>query len=96
VPVKTVKNKVLTARRVPVRIIEKGMASDRVVIDAVVSKVADYIPLYRQSAILDVAFDPLRGLAQRLRVGLQKMGAPIDTAHDTIFPNVQPMWWSNW
>jgi transposase len=38
---------------VPVRIIEKGLASDRVVIDTVVSKYADYVPLYRQSAILE-------------------------------------------
>ena len=38
---------------VPARIIEKGLASDRVVIDTVVSKYADYVPLYRQSAILE-------------------------------------------
>src|ERR1700704_302623 len=38
---------------VPVRIIEKGLASDRVVIDTVVSKYADHLPLYRQSAILE-------------------------------------------
>jgi transposase len=38
---------------VPVRIIEKGLASDRVVIDTVVSKYADHVPLYRQSAILE-------------------------------------------
>jgi transposase len=37
----------------PVRIIEKGLASDRVVIDTVVSKYADHIPLYRQSVILE-------------------------------------------
>jgi transposase len=37
----------------PARIIDKGLASDRVVIDTVVSKYADYIPLYRQSAILE-------------------------------------------
>ena len=37
----------------PVRIIEKGLASDRVVIDTIVSKYADYVPLYRQSAILE-------------------------------------------
>jgi transposase len=37
----------------PVRIIEKGLASDRVVINTVVSKYADYVPLYRQSAILE-------------------------------------------
>jgi len=36
----------------PTRIIDKGLASDRVVIDTVVSKYADRVPLYRQSAIL--------------------------------------------
>jgi transposase len=36
----------------PVRIIEKGLASDRVIIDTMVSKYADYVPIYRQSAIL--------------------------------------------
>ncbi|MFL6450889.1 MAG: IS66 family transposase, partial [Bryobacteraceae bacterium] len=35
------------------RIIDKGLASDRVVIDAVVAKYSDYLPLYRQSAILE-------------------------------------------
>jgi transposase len=37
----------------PARIIEKGLASDRVVIDTVVSKYADHLPLYRQSVILE-------------------------------------------
>jgi transposase len=37
----------------PARIIDKGLASDRVVIDTVVSKYADYVPLYRQSVILE-------------------------------------------
>jgi transposase len=37
----------------PPRIIEKGLASDRVVIDTVVSKYADHCPLYRQSVILE-------------------------------------------
>ena len=37
----------------PARIIEKGLASDRVVIDAVVGKYADHLPLYRQSVILE-------------------------------------------
>ena len=37
----------------PVRIIEKGVASDRVVIDTVLSKYADHVPLYRQSVILE-------------------------------------------
>jgi hypothetical protein len=37
----------------PPRIIEKSLVSDRVVIDAVVSKYADHCPLYRQSAMLE-------------------------------------------
>ncbi|MGA9206537.1 MAG: IS66 family transposase [Terriglobales bacterium] len=37
---------------VPVRIIEKGLVSDRVVIDTVVNKYCDHLPLYRQSVIL--------------------------------------------
>ncbi len=36
----------------PARIIEKGLVSDRVVIDTVVAKYSDHLPLYRQSAIL--------------------------------------------
>jgi transposase len=35
------------------RIIEKSLVSDRVVIDTVVSKYSDHLPLYRQSAILE-------------------------------------------
>jgi transposase len=37
----------------PARIIDKSLVSDRVVIDAVVAKYADHLPLYRQSAILE-------------------------------------------
>jgi transposase len=37
----------------PARIVEKGLASDRVVIDSVVSKYMDHLPLYRQSVILE-------------------------------------------
>jgi transposase len=36
----------------PARIIDKSLVSDRVVIDALVSKYCDHLPLYRQSAIL--------------------------------------------
>jgi transposase len=36
---------------VPAPIIDKGLASDRVVIDAVVSKYCDHLPLYRQSGM---------------------------------------------
>ena len=35
------------------KIIDKGLVSDRVVIDIVVSKYCDHLPLYRQSAILE-------------------------------------------
>ena len=37
----------------PPRIIEKCLASDRIVIDTVVSKYCDHQPLYRQSAMLE-------------------------------------------
>lgn len=36
----------------PSRIVEKGLASDRVVIHTVVSKYCDHLPLYRQAAML--------------------------------------------
>jgi transposase len=34
------------------RIVEKGLASDRVVVETVVAKYSDHLPLYRQAAIL--------------------------------------------
>jgi transposase len=37
----------------PPRIIEKGLASDRVVIDTVVNKYCAHLPLFRQSAMLE-------------------------------------------
>jgi len=37
----------------PARIIDKGLVSDRVVIDTIVSKYCDHLPLYRQSAVLE-------------------------------------------
>jgi transposase len=42
----------VVAARAPERIIEKSLVSDRVVIDTVVAKYSDHLPLYRQSAIL--------------------------------------------
>jgi len=35
------------------RIVDKGLASDRVVIDTVVAKYCDHLPLYRQAAMLE-------------------------------------------
>ena len=35
------------------RIVEKGLASDRIVVETVVAKYADHLPLYRQAVILE-------------------------------------------
>ncbi|HEY6273519.1 MAG TPA: IS66 family transposase [Terriglobales bacterium] len=35
------------------RIVEKGLASDRVVVETVIAKYSDHLPLYRQAAILE-------------------------------------------
>ena len=43
----------VAAAPLPERIVEKGLVSDRVVIDTLVSKYCDHLPLYRQSAILE-------------------------------------------
>jgi len=43
----------VAAAPAPERIVEKGLVSDRVVIDTVVAKYSDHLPLYRQSAILE-------------------------------------------
>jgi transposase len=67
----------------PVRIIEKGLASDRVVIDTVVSKYADYVPIYRQSAILeretgiDLSRATLNGWVMRVGELLQPITAAM-------------------
>lgn len=37
----------------PAKIIDKGLVSDRVVIDTAISKYSDHLPLYRQSAMLE-------------------------------------------
>jgi transposase len=42
----------VAAAPAPERIIDKGLVSDRVVIDTVISKYSDHLPLYRQSVIL--------------------------------------------
>jgi len=43
----------VTVAPAPARIIEKGLVSDRVVIDTVISKYSDHLPLYRQSVMLE-------------------------------------------
>lgn len=41
------------AAAAPARIVEKSLVSDRVILDTVVAKYSDHLPLYRQSAILE-------------------------------------------
>ncbi len=43
----------VAAAPVPAKIIDKGLVSDREVIDTVISKYSDHLPLYRQSAMLE-------------------------------------------
>ena len=43
----------VAAAPVPAKIIDKSLVSDRVVIDTVISKYSDHLPLYRQSAMLE-------------------------------------------
>jgi transposase len=43
----------VVAAPAPARIIDKSLVSDRVVIDTVVAKYCDHLPLYRQSVILE-------------------------------------------
>jgi len=43
----------VSAAPLPGRIIEKGLVSDRVVIDTIINKYSDHLPLYRQSVILE-------------------------------------------
>ena len=42
----------VTSAPIPARIIEKGSASDRIVVQTIVGKYCDHLPLYRQEAIL--------------------------------------------
>jgi transposase len=43
----------VVAAALPARIIDKSLASDRVIIDTVVAKYCDHLPLYRQSAMVE-------------------------------------------
>jgi transposase len=43
----------VAAAPVPARIVEKGLVSDQVVINTVIAKYSDHLPLYRQSVILE-------------------------------------------
>ncbi|HTX13784.1 MAG TPA: IS66 family transposase [Candidatus Baltobacteraceae bacterium] len=46
-------NPTVTAAPLAPRIVDKGLASDRVVVDTVVAKYCDHLPLYRQAVMLE-------------------------------------------
>ena len=63
----------VTTAPTPARIIDKSLVSDRVVVDTLVAKYADHLPLYRQSAMLareaDVAISRATMTGWVMRVG---------------------------
>jgi transposase len=71
------------AAPLPARIIDKSLVSDRVVIDTVVAKYSDYLPLYRQSAILqreagiEISRETLDGWIMRVGELLTPLAAAI-------------------
>jgi len=67
------------AAPLPVRIIEKSLVSDQVVIDTIVAKYCDSLPLYRQSAILkrDTGIDISRSTMDGWVMGVGELLLPI-------------------
>jgi transposase len=69
----------VTAAPLPERIVEKGLASDRVVIQTVVAKYSDHLPLYRQAVMLaretglEIGRATLDSWVMRVGEGLQPM-----------------------
>jgi transposase len=83
------------------RIVEKGLASDRVIIETVVAKYCDHLPLYRQEAMLEreagveISRATLDGWVMRVGELLQPLAeamradllrAPYIQADETIVP----------
>jgi transposase len=59
----------------PVRIIDKSLVSDRIIIDTIVGKYADHNPLYRQSVISH----PTHGPLDTLPLTLKSARLPVST-----------------
>jgi transposase len=59
----------------PARIIDKGLASDRVVIDTVMSKYADHVPIYAAPGIMQSNF---RSASRRETLGKHSKGVRRD------------------
>ena len=78
----------VVAAPLPPRIIEKSLASDRVVIDAIISKYGNHLPLHRQSAILerDVGLRISRATLDGWALKVGELLIPIAAAmrHDLI------------
>ena len=73
----------VVAAPLPERIIEKGLVSDRIVIDTVVGKYGDHLPLYRQSVIL------LRDAG--VEIGRATLCGWVMTVGDMLMPVVNAM-----
>jgi transposase len=65
------------------RIVEKGLASDRVVVETVVSKYCDHLPLYRQAAILE--------REARLEIGRATLDGWVMRVGELLIPVTQAM-----
>ena len=72
----------VAAAPVPPRILDKSLASDQVVIDTVVAKYSDHLPLYRQSAILarDTGIEISRATLDGWVMRVGELLIPIATA----------------
>lgn len=73
----------ITAAPLPARIIDKSLVSDRIIIDTIVSKYSDHVPLYRQSVILERD----TGVA----IGRATMDGWVMRVGDLLAPIVQAM-----
>ena len=73
----------VSAAPLPERIVEKSLVSNRVVIDTIVNKYSDHLPLYRQSAIL------LRDTG--VSIGRATMDGWVMRVGETLIPVVAAM-----
>jgi len=75
-----------TVKTAPVedRVVEKGLASDTVVIDVVVGKYCDHLPLYRQERILE--------REAGLEIGRATLDGWVMRVGELLIPVTQAMW----
>jgi transposase len=72
----------VTAAGLPARILDKSLVSDRVVIDTVVAKYCDHLPLYRQSVMLerDTGLEISRATLDGWVMGVGELLIPVAAA----------------